>query len=187
MKKILAAALTLSLLVAVFPLSALAEDSIQVYENDPTSVTTTVIYTDENQPMGTLFAVKIPTTVYLDGSTTNMQIELDEAYPLPTNFGVKVTLDPSVFTTNHSDANREHIELLSTNNSQYFKSFTLSNNLGQSVYSSSNLVAHYINGKSQPDGRINFNAMSSADNPDPSGNEYSGTLTFNIKGAYEAP
>ena len=183
MKKLLAAALTLSLLVAVFPLSALAEDSIEVYENDPTSTTTTVIYTDDNKPLGTLFAVKIPTTVNLDATNNQMQIELDDAYPLPENFGVKVDIDSSAFTTN--DKTTEHIELQSTNDSQYHKCFLLSNGLGQSYDSNSTLVFHYLNDVAKKNGTITF--IDFGGNPDPNGNEYSGTLTFNIKGAYEAP
>ena len=48
---------------------------------------------------------------------------------------------------------------------------------------SNNTVYHYINGSADPDGKIRLQEANS--NEDPNNLEYTGSITFNITGAYE--
>lgn len=183
MKKLLAAALTLSLLVAVFPLSALADDieSVEGVENESTSATTDITYTAEPQPMAVTYAVKIPTTLHLDKDNKSFKIDIDDSYELPENFGVTVKIDTSSFSREHSTV--DCIELKSTTNSAYYKDFVLYAPTAYPYISSRNTVFHYVNGTADPDGNIRFQEGKS--NEDPNNLEYTGSITFNITGAYE--
>ena len=183
MKKLLAAALTLSLLVAVFPLSALADDieSVEGVENESTSATTNITYTAEPQPMAVTYAVKIPTTLHLDKDNRSFNIEIDDSYELPENFGVTVKIDDDSFTRAHTST--DSIELKSTTNSAYYKDFALIRSDAHLFMKSNNTVYHYINGSADPDGKIRLQEANS--NEDPNNLEYTGSITFNITGAYE--
>ena len=180
-KKLYAIIMSLCLLVAAFPVSALAADVDYESVTQDGSVTTTLNYTEEYEPMGNEFVVNIPSSISWDKYTdADFNITLGSQYSLYDGFAVNVYVSPDSFT---KDGNMEYIKLNATTGSSYYVAFNLTSDDYQSYTSTNNLVARFTSSGASPNGHVTLaNCLTSLD---PLGDgKYTGSITFNIVSEY---
>lgn len=180
MKKRLFAAITsLCLLVGLFPVSAFAEDTQQIFGDGSASVS--LECEQEYTPSGDEFIVNIPTALSWTGARVEFDISLSDTFPIYEGFNVDVSIDPTCLSTGEN-GNADYIRMDSGNN---YIGFVLMDAESNKSYTNSNpLVAHFTSDSST---HVKHLALSENILPDDpfGGTTYTGTMTFNIRGYWE--
>lgn len=173
-KKLYAIILSLCLLVAAFPVSVFADESVTVTEDG--SVDTTLNYQHEDMPHSDTFSVLIPTSVSWYGGAISLDISLTSDITNP-NFAVNVFLDPSSLETVD---NVDSIKLYSTTDNSYYCTFS-PDVASTAITKENNRVAQFTSASE----KNAFMCLTPwVENPNPDNLNYSGTITFNISSEY---
>lgn len=174
-KKLYATILSLCLLVAAFPVSVFADESVTVTEDG--SVNTTLNYQHEEMPHSDTFSVLIPTSLSWGSGATSFEVSLTSDITNP-NFAVNVFLDPSSLETVD---NVDVIKLYSTTDNSYYCTFDMQVNFSKAVTKEDNRVTQFTS-VSEKTAYVGLTPW--VENPNPDNLNYSGSITFNISSEY---